>query len=96
MFSVLPEQIGPAAGSSGSEEIDIHLWPDAGPSPGGRNHRERGEHRRLPAGEPEAEKTDTSIHNPTTSHTHSTRGFRDGWNQCVYEAEIIHSFILHI
>lgn len=81
---------GPGAGSSGSEGSDTRPWPAAGPHPTARSHLELGERRLPPAGEPEAEKTDTLIHNPKTSRTVATlpvkvqtRGFNDGGNYCV-------------
>lgn len=97
----LPVRSGPGAGSSGSEGSDTRLWPAAGPSPAGRSHLELGESRRPPAGEPEAEKTDTLIHNPTTSHTHSrataSRSRPDtAGNYCVWTRGSMRAFILTV
>lgn len=61
--AVLPERSGPGPGSSGSGGSDSRLWQVAGPFPAARSHLEHGKHRRPPA----AEKTDTSVHSPTTS-----------------------------
>ncbi len=63
--AVLPERSGPGPGSSGSGGSDSRLWQVAGPSPAARSHLEHGKRRRPPA----AEKTDTSVHSPTTSQT---------------------------